>query len=265
MGFQVWLLFIVLLTTNDASNASDTSSNESCNKDVPCRLVTPNYHVRRADRNPFRRNKPPPCVNYEVLEPEVMAFINRTPLTLAEFGLSDISTDIEELRDIGKILLKGPVGPIRCGNITAQHWTRVENVINLVYNVTVGGEEQLFAFASPQFDNLEASDTLEGAVQSLQEDVEGFNSNYPGATAEAMPFLVQDFGDLLDSFNCSSSGSNCNLTRGEDKVVPLDDRWSIVARPSIEYEPGGLRRAINFKIIFAALRRLRRMYRLFIY
>eukprot|EP00058_Branchiostoma_floridae_P008126 XP_002593614.1 hypothetical protein BRAFLDRAFT_98736 [Branchiostoma floridae] len=114
----------------------------------------------------------------------------------------------------GTVLLKGEVGPVHCGNETAQHFTRVGRVINLIYNVTVGGEEQLFAFPSGQLNNLTANDTLKDAV-------EGFDESYPAASAEAMPSLVQDYYDLLDSFNCSTSGPNCNLTRGEEAVVPL--------------------------------------------
>eukprot|EP00058_Branchiostoma_floridae_P025942 XP_002611432.1 hypothetical protein BRAFLDRAFT_117222 [Branchiostoma floridae] len=232
-----------------------------------CRLVTPNYsyHPPRADRNPFHRKKLPPCVNYDVLQAEVTNLTSRIPQCLAEFGLTDISTDLEELRDVGNILLKGPDEQIRSGNVTAEHFTRVGKVINLVYNVTVGGDEQLFAFTSPQLDNLTADDTLAGPIQSLQEDVEGFPTNYPAATAEAMSSLVQDFGNLLDSFNCSTNGSNCDLTRGTNSVVELDSRWTIVERRTLEYEPGGMRRAIKFRILFKSYRRLRIIIQIFIY
>ncbi|XP_078571701.1 uncharacterized protein LOC144858988 [Branchiostoma floridae x Branchiostoma japonicum] len=156
------------------------------------------------------------------------------------------------------VLLKGEVGPVHCGNETTQHFTRVGRVINLIYNVTVGGEEQLFAFPSGQLNNLTANDTLEGFIQSLQDAVEGFNESYPAASAEAMPSLAQDYYDLLDSFNCSTSGPNCNLTRGEEAVVPLDERWSIVERQGVEYAPSNARRAIRLsRCLFLAFRALR--------
>ncbi|XP_019647141.1 PREDICTED: uncharacterized protein LOC109487575 [Branchiostoma belcheri] len=191
----------------------------------PCRLVRPSYLPPELwSTGPVDRL--PPCVNYDVLETEVTSLADRLPQTLAELGLGNILTDLEELLD------------------AAQHWTKMGLVTNLIYNVTVG-QEQLFAFPSPQFDNLTADDTLEGPIQSLQDDIEEFPSTYPDTTAEAMPDLVQDFTELLDSFNCSTSGPNCNLTRGEEHVVGLNDRWTLVQRQGIEYEPGDMRRPIR--------------------
>eukprot|EP00058_Branchiostoma_floridae_P013495 XP_002598983.1 hypothetical protein BRAFLDRAFT_79917 [Branchiostoma floridae] len=169
---------------------------------VTCRLVTPGYLPPEL-WGPPQPDGLPPCVNYDVMLPEVTRISTDLTDTLADFGLSDVVNDIDELRDV------------------AQRWTRAGTVINLVYNVTVGGSETLFAFISPDFDNLTANATLEGPVQSLQGVIESVPGEYPAATAEALPDLVQDFGDLLDSFNCSTSGTNCNLTRGEDPVVQL--------------------------------------------
>ncbi|XP_035659177.1 uncharacterized protein LOC118404240 [Branchiostoma floridae] len=251
MGFQVCLVLIAILPVIDANN------------NVSCRLVRPSYLPPElwGEPNP---NRLPPCVNYDILLPEVRNLTNRLPQTLAEFGLTNIESDLEELQHGNcTVLLKGEVGPVHCGDETAQHFTRVGLVIHLIYNVTVGGDEQLFAFASERFENLTANDTLEGPVQSLQDSVEGFNGSYPAASAEAMPSLVQDYYDLLDSFNCSTSGHNCNLTRGEEAVVPLDERWSIVARQGFEYEPSDSRRAIRLRCLFLSFRALRLIPRIF--
>ncbi|XP_035665745.1 uncharacterized protein LOC118408987 [Branchiostoma floridae] len=184
-----------------------------------CRLVTPGYLPPEL-WGPPQPDGLPPCVNYDVMLPEVTRISTDLTDTLADFGLSDVVNDIDELRDVDCLPRIGPVS-ISSGNVTAQRWTRAGTVINLVYNVTVGGSETLFAFISPDFDNLTANATLEGPVQSLQGVIESVPGEYPAATAEALPDLVQDFGDLLDSFNCSTSGTNCNLTRGEDPVVQL--------------------------------------------
>ncbi|KAI8495347.1 hypothetical protein Bbelb_268020 [Branchiostoma belcheri] len=195
--FRVFLLLVAILPMNDATYNG------------PCRLVRPSYLPPELWSGPVDRL--PPCVNYDILETEVTSLDERLPQTLAELGLGNILTDLEELRDAGNITLKGEPGPIHIGNETAQHWTKLGLVTNLIYNVTVG-QEQLFAFPSPQFDNLTADDTLEGPIQSLQEAIEAFPSTYPDTTDEAMPDLVQDFTELLDSFNCSTSGPNCDLT-----------------------------------------------------
>ncbi|XP_019641403.1 PREDICTED: uncharacterized protein LOC109482945 [Branchiostoma belcheri] len=153
----------------------------------------------------------------------------------------------------------------------ASHWSRMGRVTNLVYNVShivtvdVEDGEQFFAFASPDLDSLSQDDNLEGPLRNLTEDVEGFPMHYPATTTEGMPSLVQDFHDLLDSFNCTNSGPNCGLTRGRDSVVQLDENWSIVQRLALEYEPGGMRRAIRFKILIVAWRGFRIFIQLFIF
>ncbi|XP_078686986.1 uncharacterized protein LOC144919412 [Branchiostoma floridae x Branchiostoma belcheri] len=212
----------------------------------------------------------PPCVNYDVLLPEVTSLTEKLPESLAELGLSDVLKDLEELRSVDLIEFKGPIGPIDSGGVRrrrreATHWSRVGRVTNLVYKVAVAGGEQYFAFTSPHFDILLENDTLEAPVQSLQEDVEGFPTNYPGTTAEAMPSLVPDFHDLLNSFNCSNNGPNCNLPRGIDSVLHLDENWSIVQRYALEYEPGGVRRAISFRILVEAWLGFRIFVQLIIY
>ncbi|XP_066271633.1 uncharacterized protein [Branchiostoma lanceolatum] len=195
-----------------------------------CRLVTPGYLPPELWGPPV--SGLPPCVNYDVLLPEVTRLTNQLPQTLAELGFSNILTDLEELRNAGKIPFRGPEG------ILSGHWTRARPVINLIYNVTVGGVEQLFSFPSSQFDNLSPTDTLQGPIQGLLVEMMGFPGNYPNTAAEATPSLVPDYVQLLDSFDCSLSGANCDLTRGEDDVIQLGNRWSIVERPAIEYDPG---------------------------
>eukprot|EP00058_Branchiostoma_floridae_P022877 XP_002608367.1 hypothetical protein BRAFLDRAFT_91326 [Branchiostoma floridae] len=185
---------------------------------------------------------PDACVNYDVLHPEITALTRSSPGFLRKLGLSNVVRDLEDLRDVGLIPFGGRVGPITGGNGTrrrreATHWSRVGNVTSLVYDVDSGGEERLVAFSAPDLENLGEADYLEGPVASLQADVEGFNNN-PATTPEAMPSLVQDFDNMLDTFDCSSNGPNCNRARGQDDVVQLDDHWYIVYRPAIEYDPG---------------------------
>ncbi|XP_078586403.1 uncharacterized protein LOC144868277 isoform X2 [Branchiostoma floridae x Branchiostoma japonicum] len=211
---------------------------------------------------------PDACVNYDVLHPEVTALTRSYNKSLAELGLSNVLRDLEDLRDVGLIPFGGRVGPITSGNGTrrrreATHWSRVGNVTSLVYDADSGGEEGLVAFAAPDLENLGEADYLEGPVGSLQADVAGFN-NYPATAAEATPSLVQDFDNMLARFDCSSGGSNCDLTRGQDDVVQLDDHWYIVYRPAIEYDPGSMKRAIYFRILIVAWRGFRIFIRCFI-
>ncbi|XP_066276215.1 uncharacterized protein [Branchiostoma lanceolatum] len=189
---------------------------------------------------------------------------------MAELGLDEVLKDLEELRSADLIQFKGPIGPIGSGGgrmrrRAATHWNHVGRVTNLVYNVTVGDREQFFAFASPQFDSLLENDTIEGPVQSMLEDVEGFPTNYPDTTAEVMPSLVRDFQNMLDSFNCSNNVPNCNLPRGTDSLLQLDENWSIVQRYALEYEPGGTKRAISFRVLIVAWQGFRIIVQLFIY
>ncbi|XP_078664899.1 uncharacterized protein LOC144907570 [Branchiostoma floridae x Branchiostoma belcheri] len=207
------------------------------------------------------------CVNYDVLLPEVTKLTTSFPTSLVEVGLSNVLTDLEELRDLGLIPFEGSVGPLGNGarrRRSPPHWSRVGNVISLVYDSLSGAEERLVAFAADSLAGLGENDDLEGPLRSLTEDVEGFPTNYPETTAEAMPSLVQDFHDLLNSFNCNN-GPNCELTRGQDDVIELDDHWSIVYRPALEYDPGSMKRAVRFRILVVAWRGFRVFIRCFIY
>ncbi|CAH1257012.1 FBLN7 [Branchiostoma lanceolatum] len=166
----------------------------------------------------------------------------------------------------------GNLGPIIGGlrfrrrrEATSTHWSRVGDVTSLVYDADSGEEEQLVSFAAPNLEDLGENDHLLGPLQYLTQDVEGFPTNYPATTTEAMPSLVEDFDNMLDSFNCSNNGPNCNLTRGQDDVVKLDDNWYIVYRPAIEYDPGSTKRGIRFRILIVAWRGFRIFIRCFIY
>ncbi|XP_019641260.1 PREDICTED: uncharacterized protein LOC109482860 [Branchiostoma belcheri] len=166
------------------------------------------------------------------------------------------------------IPFEGSVGPLGNGarrRRSPPHWSRVGNVTSLVYDSLSGAEERLVAFAADSLAGLGENDDLEGPSRSLTEDVEGFPTNYPETTAEAMPSLVQDFYNLLDSFNCINNGPNCELTRGQDDVIELDDHWSIVYRPALEYDPGSMKRAVRFRILVVAWRGFRVFIRCFIY
>ncbi|XP_066276214.1 uncharacterized protein [Branchiostoma lanceolatum] len=248
MGFRICLLFIMALLP--VTNAQLTMTiDDSC-------LVRPKYGPPGHGR--ARRS---PCVNCDVLRPELINLNNSLPQSIAELGLSDVVTDVEELCDYDLIQFRGPIGPIGSGGgrrrrRAATHWSRVGRVTNLVYNVThhvnatLGDREQFFAFDFPALDSL---DPLEGPLQSLLQTLEEFRDRpeYTATNAEAMPSLVEEFQSMLDSFNCSNSGPNCGLTRGEDSVVQLDEYWSVVQRFGFEYDPaaGGTRRrrAIRFR------------------
>eukprot|EP00058_Branchiostoma_floridae_P004749 XP_002590237.1 hypothetical protein BRAFLDRAFT_97397 [Branchiostoma floridae] len=162
------------------------------------------------------------CVNYDVLHPEITALTRSSPGFLRKLGLSNVLRDLEDLRDVGLIPFSGREGPITGGNGTrrrreATHWSRVGNVTSLVYDADSGGEERLVAFAAPDLENLGEDDYLQGPVASLRADVVGFNNN-PATAPEAMPSMVQDFDNMLDTFDCSSNGPNCNRARGQDDV-----------------------------------------------
>ncbi|CAH1248578.1 CILP2 [Branchiostoma lanceolatum] len=68
------------------------------------------------------------CVNYDVLLPEVTALTSTFSRSLAELGLSNVLTDLEDLRDVGLIPFAGELGPITGGGDGAcTHWTRWYN------------------------------------------------------------------------------------------------------------------------------------------
>ncbi|XP_066283552.1 uncharacterized protein [Branchiostoma lanceolatum] len=205
---------------------------EGYGEEETCKLVRPGVCV---PRDQWGTPGPlPPCVNYDVMLPEVTRVNMTLPDTMAELGLNDFLPNIEEIRDAGKIPFRGPTS-IPVGGVAAPNWVRVGTAILLIYTATVDGAEQLFAFPSGQFMSLVASDTLEGPIRSLKGGMEGFANTYPDTVAEAMPSLVQDFSDLLDSFNCSTGGPNCNRTLGVDDVTMLGGNWTIVVRPGIEF------------------------------
>ncbi|XP_078576638.1 uncharacterized protein LOC144862188 [Branchiostoma floridae x Branchiostoma japonicum] len=221
--------------------------------------------------------------------------------SLQELGLSNVRKDLEEIRDVGLIPFDGEIGLITVDDpptteapitepmptadsvtdwptvlptggarrrreaSTGNPWRRIGKVTSLVYDADGGADEKLMSFAATDLENLGEDDDLQGPLQSLRADVEGFPNNYPETTAEAMPFLVQDFHNLLDSFNCSNNGPNCNRTRGQDDVVPLDNHWYIVYRQSLQYEPVTMKRAIRFRILIVAWRGFRIFIRCFIY
>ncbi|XP_078576651.1 uncharacterized protein LOC144862194 [Branchiostoma floridae x Branchiostoma japonicum] len=154
MGLRVCLLLMVLLPMNDGQLI--LTIDDSC-------LVRPKYgptghgHARRS-----------PCVNCDVLRPELINLNHSLPQSVAELGLSNVVTDLEELCDYELIQFKGPIGPIGAGGgrrsrRAATHWSRVGRGTSLVYNVThnvTGGDgEQFFAFDFPALDSLDA---LEG-------------------------------------------------------------------------------------------------------
>ncbi|XP_066276196.1 uncharacterized protein [Branchiostoma lanceolatum] len=324
------------------------------------------------------------CVNYDVLLPEIKILTRTFYRSLAELGLSNVLTDLEQLRDVGLIPFAGELGPITggddrgnyetdktthianissttrqttqvttfpttfqpttrvttdyytdptagcaartdppvaqrgfivcdnpgppypigtlcshsCDNLggfnflsgdarrTCQvggiwggadvvcsvprvrrrreaistHWSRIGNVTSLVYDADSGPNEQMVSFAAPALETLGENDTLLGPLRNLTEDVEGFPDNYPDTTAEAMPTLVQDFHNMIASLNCT----DCDL-RGPDDVVQLDNHWYIIYRPAIEYNPGGMKRGIRFRILVQAWRGFRVFIRCFIY
>ncbi|KAI8517896.1 hypothetical protein Bbelb_039130 [Branchiostoma belcheri] len=167
--FGVYLLLMTLIPMNEAQ--LKLIVDDAC-------LVRPKY-------GPPGHGKAlrPPCVNYDVLLPEVTSLTEKLPESLAELGLSDVLKDLEELRSVVTLVtwhhsaatgadtvyqFKGPVGPIDSGGVrrrrrAATHWSRVGRVTNLVYKVAVAGGEQYFAFTSPHFDILLENDTLEEA------------------------------------------------------------------------------------------------------
>ncbi|XP_078574438.1 uncharacterized protein LOC144860857 [Branchiostoma floridae x Branchiostoma japonicum] len=204
-----------------------------------------------------------PCANGGICEDE----INHFTCTCAPGYGGDYCE-----RGIGLIPFGGRIGPITGGlgarrrrNAPNTHWSRVGNVANLVYDADSGEEERLVAFAASNMEGLGVEDSIQSPLRDLTDDVEGFPNNYPVTTTEAMPSLVQDFHNMLNSFNCSNNGPNCNRTRGQDDVVKLDDHWYIVYRPAIEYEPESMKRGIRFRIHIVAWRGFRIFIRCFIF
>ncbi|XP_066275230.1 fibrillin-1-like [Branchiostoma lanceolatum] len=205
-----------------------------------------------------------PCANGGTCEDEV----NGYTCTCAPGYVGDHCERATRL-----IPFDGNLGPIIGGlsfrrrrEATSTHWSRVGNVTSLVYDADSGAEEQLVSFAARNLKDLGENDHLLGPLQSLTRDVDGFPTNYPATTTEAMPSLVQHFRNMLDSFDCGSDpGPNCGLKRGLDDVVKLDDHWYIVYRPAIEYDPGSTKRGIRFRILIVAWRGFRIFIRCFIY
>ncbi|XP_078576664.1 uncharacterized protein LOC144862200 [Branchiostoma floridae x Branchiostoma japonicum] len=88
MMFRLCLLFIAPLPMSDAQ--LKLVVDDAC-------LVRPKYGPPghgRATR--------PPCVNYDVLLPEVTSLTTKLPQSLAELGLSEVAKDLEELRNAGR-------------------------------------------------------------------------------------------------------------------------------------------------------------------
>ncbi|XP_035672960.1 neurogenic locus notch homolog protein 1-like [Branchiostoma floridae] len=186
------------------------------------------------------------CVNYDVLLPEITNLTRSFNRSLQELGLSNVRKDLEEIRDVGLIPFDGEIGPITgddppttepmptvmptevpTGRVRRRRqasngnpWSRVGNVTSLVYDADGGPEEKLMSFGASDLENLGEDDYLQGPLRDLTEDVKGFSERYNETTAEATPSIVQDYRNMLDSFNCSINGPNCNRTRGQDDVVP---------------------------------------------
>ncbi|CAH1264850.1 Hypp3073 [Branchiostoma lanceolatum] len=204
MGFLVLLVLVALLPMNNA---------EGYGEEEPCKVVRPGVCVPRD-----QWVAPPiiPCVNFDVLLEEVAPLVSALPATIAELGFGFILPHLEELMGAGNIEFRGPTA-IPSGGVAAPHWTRPGTVTLLIYTVTLGGVERFFAFPSAQFDALAPGDALQGPVQSLQAEITAFPSTYPNTAAESLPFLGEDFGTLLASFE--AGGDNEGLTRGTDALT----------------------------------------------